>query len=94
MENEKHYCVVQYKSIDDLKSFSYNDAFIGENGNVTNQLPSLYWINTFSEQGGETWVNIAIKHKNLADLGMILAMGLKEGFTAGLNNLEEVLAKR
>jgi PhnB protein len=38
-------------------------------------------------------VEIVIKHKNLEDLVTIIEMGFKEGFTAGMENLDEVLAQ-
>lgn len=93
-ENEKHWCKANYKSIAEKQQFSYTDAFTDENGEVTAEFPGSHWTNTFSDAGDKTLVDIVIKHDSLADLEKIIEMGFKEGFTAGLANLDEVLAAR
>ena len=93
-EGEKHWCKAVYESINPEHSYAYTDAFTDENGNITDVFPGSHWTNTFTNEGDTTLVNIVIKHNNLADLEQIIEMGFKEGFTAGLNNLDEVLASR
>jgi len=92
-ENEKHWCREDYETIDELKSYSFLDAFCDENGNVTNQFPRSFWTNSFTKDGDQTLVTIVIKHDRPEDLDQILEMGFKEGFAAGLDNLDALLAK-
>ncbi len=92
-EGEKHWCRADYKTIDNLKSFSYLDAFCDENA-VPTDFPHMHWLNTFSEKDGETLVHIDITFEKEGDMEKIIEMGFKEGFTAGMTNLDEVLAKR
>lgn len=52
------------------------------------------WTNSFTEDGETTTVDINIQYDELADLEKIMDMGFKEGFTMGLNNLDELLAAK
>ena len=90
-ENEKHWCREDYETIDELKSYSFLDAFCDEDGNITNEFPRSAWTNTFTKDGDKTLVNIVIKHDSPEDLEKILDMGFKDGFTAGLENLDALL---
>jgi len=90
-ENEKHWCREDYETIDELKSYSFLDAFCDEEGNITNEFPRSAWTNTFTKDGDKTLVNIVIKHDSPEDLEKILDMGFKDGFTAGLENLDALL---
>jgi len=89
-----HWCRADYKSVDMYKSYSAQDAFCDENGKVNESFPRMFWTNTFTENSpSETLVDIVIKFDKLEDLEKIIEMGFKEGFTAGLGNLDEYLAK-
>ncbi|MXV52350.1 SRPBCC domain-containing protein [Pedobacter sp. HMF7647] len=87
----EHWCRADYQSIDQLKSYSLKDAFCDENGTINNEFPRSFWTNTFNDKPESTLVIIEIKHEKLSDLEKILEMGFKEGFTAGLENLDEYL---
>jgi uncharacterized protein YndB with AHSA1/START domain len=90
-DNSQQWCRADYKSIDNLKSYSLLDAFCDENGKVTEDFPGSLWTNKFNQHGQTTVVTIVIKYKDLADLERIIEMGFKEGFTAGLENLDALL---
>lgn len=90
-DNFEQYCRADYKAIDPLKSYSLEDAFCDKDGNITPDFPGSSWNNTFSSKGGSTLVTIVITYKQLADLEKYIEMGFKEGFTAGLENLDAVL---
>ncbi len=87
----EQYCRADYKSIDTLKSYSAIDAFCDSEG-VPTDFPNSTWTNRFVEQDGSTTVDILIQYARPEDLEQIIEMGFKEGFTAGMNNLDEVLA--
>jgi len=85
------YCRADYKSIDAGNSYSALDAFCNESGEVIDSFPRSLWTNTFSSQSENTLVTIVIKYKEQEDLEKIIEMGFKEGFTAGLENLDALL---
>ncbi|HAH25324.1 MAG TPA: ATPase [Prolixibacteraceae bacterium] len=81
-----------FRSINLLRSFSAQDAFCDENGNIDHTFPRSFWINQFSESTDSTLVSVEIKYDEVADLEKYLKMGFKEGFTAALENLDELLS--
>ncbi len=89
---EEHWSKADYKTIEPLKSFSALDGFCDENGTLNTSLPRTLWQNTFTEKGDTTLVDIVITYDKLADLEQTVAMGFKEGFTAGLENLDLYLS--
>jgi len=90
-EGEKHWCKVEYQDIDAQKSFSNLNAFCDEDGNINEAFSRSFWTNTFSGDENMTAVNVDIKYKTTEDLERMVAMGFKEGFTMGLQNLEDLL---
>jgi uncharacterized protein YndB with AHSA1/START domain len=75
-----------------LKSFNSKDAFCDENGVINESFPRMLWNNVFKDQGDATTVAVEISFSELADLEKIIEMGFKEGFTAALENLDELLS--
>lgn len=90
---ERHYCRADYSTIEPLKSYSATDAFTDENGVPNNQAPSAQWQNTFTANGNTTELKVEITYPAQADLETIVGMGFKEGFSMGLANLDELLAR-
>lgn len=93
-EGEKHWARADYKVIEPQKSYSAQDAFCDEDGNVNTEWPGSVWTNTFKESGDTTIVDIEITYDELADLEKTIEMGFKEGFIAGMENLDEVLKQQ
>ena len=91
-EGDKQFCRADYSNINEQKSYSASDAFCDEKGNVDESFPQAMWQHSFTAGDGSTNVRIVITYKELADLEKIVEMGFVEGFTAGLNNLDELLA--
>ncbi|WP_268225510.1 SRPBCC domain-containing protein [Sinomicrobium oceani] len=91
-EGEKHWCKVDYIKVIPHEYFSSFDGFCDENGNLNTSLPRNKWENSFAGQDGETVVNILLSFDTLEDLETIIEMGFKEGFTAGLENLDQYIA--
>jgi uncharacterized protein YndB with AHSA1/START domain len=90
-EGEKHWAKVEYISIVKEKSFSAKDGFCDENGTMNPAFPQNLWENEFSPKDGQTLVNVTLTLDKLEDLEQTIAMGFKEGFTTGLNQLDELL---
>lgn len=91
-EGEAHWCLFDYDKIEPNHSFSGIDSFCDENEELIPVKARTYWENTFHNQGDQTLVHIVLKFDRLEDLEEIIAMGFKEGFTMGLNNLDEYIA--
>ena len=91
-DGTQHWARADYKDIKDSQSYSAYDAFCDENGTINTDFSRSLWNNTFKQQSDSTIVTIEISYKELADLEQILEMGFKEGFTAGLENLDALLA--
>jgi uncharacterized glyoxalase superfamily protein PhnB/uncharacterized protein YndB with AHSA1/START domain len=91
-KGEKHWCFADYKKIDPKKKLSWLDAFCDENMKVNTQMPRMSWENKFSDADGATLVNITINFDKPEDLQAIVDTGFKEGFTMGLENLDQWLS--
>lgn len=90
-DGEKHWSSADYIKIIPLQFFSAIDGFCDEEGNPNTTLPRNKWENNFSAQSEETLVNIQLSFDTLEDLEKIIEMGFKEGFTAGLENLDQYI---
>ncbi len=93
-ENETHWSRFDYEKIDEQKSYTGLDAFCDETGKINTDFDRMHWENVFSETAGHTTVNITISVGSWDTLKKIIQMGFKEGFTQGLNQLEELLSKQ
>jgi uncharacterized protein YndB with AHSA1/START domain len=92
-EGDRQYCKVDYETITPNKFFSGTDAFCDENGNTTNEFPTMHWDISFTPSGNTTKVEVEITFASQEDLNKIVEMGFKEGFAAAHTNLDELLAK-
>ncbi len=90
-ENETHWCCFDYEKIESGKSYSGLDAFCDETGNLNTDFSRMHWENIFRQEGAGTVVDITVTVDSWETLEKIIAMGFKEGFTMGLNQLENLL---
>ncbi|SDL06719.1 Uncharacterized conserved protein YndB, AHSA1/START domain [Catalinimonas alkaloidigena] len=91
-DGETHWSRADFHTIVPLQKFETQDAFCDESGQVNTEGPRSYWLVSFEKASEATLVNVHLKYDHASDLEKILEMGFKEGFTAGLENLDEVLA--
>lgn len=90
-EGERHYCLFDYEKIEVQKSYSGADAFCDENAVINTTHPRTNWANTFEDKQDRTIVHVEITYESLEDLETIISMGFKEGFTMGMENLDEYI---
>jgi uncharacterized protein YndB with AHSA1/START domain len=90
-EGDERWSVQKYRSITPKTNFKFFNAFADKDENP--ELPGSDWDLNFSEQDGTTTVSISIYNESLERLERMIEMGFKEGVTAQLQNLEELLAK-
>ena len=93
-EGEKHWGRTNFISIQPLKGYTATDVFCDENGIIDESFPGSAWVSEFTEQDGMTTVTMNINFKAQADLDQMIDMGFQGGFTAALENLDELLASR
>lgn len=93
-ENVKHWSRVDYLKIVPQNYFLAIDGFSDENGSPDTSLPRNKWENNFTEQGDETLVTILLTFDTVEDLEKIIEMGFREGFTAGLKNLDQYIESK
>lgn len=90
-EGQKHWSRADYLKIIPQEFFSAFDGFCDENGVLNTSMPRNKWENNFSAQGENTVVNILLSFDTLEDLEKIIEMGFKDGFTSGLENLDQYI---
>ncbi|WP_422355328.1 SRPBCC family protein [Roseivirga pacifica] len=91
---EEHWSLADYTSITPKTNFKLLDGFCDDQGNLNKQMSRSTWSVEFTESYGSTTVYVRIKHKTLNDLEMHIKMGFKEGFTATLEALTELLTMK
>lgn len=88
-EGQEMWAIHRYTSITPKTNFKYLNAFADKDENP--QLPGSDWDYSFSEQNGKTIVNISIFNESRERMEKMIAMGFKEGMTATLDSLENLL---
>ncbi len=91
LNNEEIWAKWDYLSIVDKLSFTVKEGFCDENGKKYKEYPENLWETLFTESNNRVVVTIISTFDKLEDLEQTIEMGFKEGFTAGLNQLEELL---
>jgi len=89
---EEQWCLFDYDVIKPVEFFSGSDAFCDEHGQPNDTKPKVRWEYTFIEKEDETIVSMRLDFKSLEDLETIIKLGFREGFTAGMENLDQYIA--
>jgi len=89
-EGQERWAIQQFSSINPKTHFNMFNAFADEEGNP--QLPGSDWDYNFREDNGMTTVYISIYNESLARMEKMIELGFKEGFTASMGNLENLLS--
>lgn len=93
-DNSRHYCRVDYKSITTGKQFLSDASFCDEQGNINKDMSIMHWKVDFNKSGDATKVDIELSFDTIEDMDKVIAMGFKEGFAMGLNQLDELLTSK
>jgi uncharacterized protein YndB with AHSA1/START domain len=84
---------VDFITIESQKLFIVENYFCDETGNKNSAMPSMHWRNRFYKSQEGTKVEVEITFAEKSDLEKIIEMGFEAGFTAALENLDELLEK-
>jgi uncharacterized protein YndB with AHSA1/START domain len=93
-EGEEHFATADYKEISLEKSFSVKDAFSDANGKIDTSMPQTTWNVDFKGENGSTIVNIVITIDKAEEFDQFIKTGFQEGMTQGMENLDELIAKK
>lgn len=91
-DESKMWCKFEYTSVNAQKNFEGFDMFCDENGNKNPEFPSMTWRNEFQSAGEGATVTVNISFPSEEAMNKIIEMGIEEGFSAALVNLDELLA--
>ena len=89
-DGQEMWAIQKYTSISPKTNFKFFNAFADKDENP--QLPGSEWDLSFTEQNGKTEVRITIYNESLERMEKMMEMGFREGFTATLKNLKNLLA--
>lgn len=90
-EGAEKWSVQKYTSITPKSNFQFFNAFSDADENL--ELPGSEWNFNFSGNDEKTTVSISIYNESLERLERMLEFGFREGATAQLENLDELLAR-
>jgi uncharacterized protein YndB with AHSA1/START domain len=69
------------------------DGFADEHGNPTDELPVMTMrLDLIERAGGSTTMTIVTRFSSVEDMRRVLDMGMEEGITAAINQMEGILA--
>jgi uncharacterized protein YndB with AHSA1/START domain len=89
---EEQWDKVNFTDIHAPNSFSATDLFTDENGNKKTDMPSMRWKNSFTSLGNTTKIESVLSFDSKEDMDKILKSGFEEGFSKGLEQLDDLLA--
>ena len=92
-DGAESFCRADFKTIVPNKSYTGDDAFCDENGNITPDPPGMHWNVKFSPSDTGTTVEVEITFASEADMQKIVEMGFEVGFTAAHGNLDELFER-
>ncbi|MBL7838011.1 MAG: SRPBCC domain-containing protein [Bacteroidetes bacterium] len=88
---ECFWCKNEYTEVNPKSTYAGLDGFCFENGEFNKDMPMHDWRNTFESKDDQTVVHVKVNYSSVEELNQIIEMGFKEGFTAALENLDELL---
>ncbi len=89
---DRTWCRVDYLAIVPQVSISSRSSFRDEEGRLDTAMPAMNWLEEFRPAANGTTVTVVLTFASETDLGTIVKMGFKEGFTMGMGNLDEYLS--
>jgi uncharacterized protein YndB with AHSA1/START domain len=88
---QEHWGRMDYLKIKPIESYTGLDGFCNEKGELNPELPRASWNVTFRDLDENSLVQTAVTYKSLADLETVINMGMQEGLTMTLENLDKLL---
>lgn len=92
-QGDVSWCRQDYGAIKPKSELTWTARFCDEKGVIDNSFPTMHWVVKFMASNTGTRIETKLSFDNEADMQKIIQMGFQEGFTMGLNNLDELLAQ-
>lgn len=81
-----------YDSINPKNSFGYSDAFLDEEGNVNEDMPSSHTELTLIANADGTSLSFTTTYASAEALEQVIAMGMQDGLSESFDKLEALLS--
>ena len=91
-EGEKFAGYWQITAVDEPHSFAFDDGFADQDFNEAPGMPVSHNVYTFAEHAGGTRATFVSSYESAEALQQVLDMGIEEGATLALNQIDEFLA--
>lgn len=92
-EGEKYYAYWDVTSVDEPKGFTFKDGFaLDETFARNTELPESSQVYDFTEVDGSTRATFVATYASAEALQQVLDMGVVEGSTLAINQIDELLA--
>lgn len=91
-EGEKYAGWWRITAVDEPNSFEFIDGFADENFNDNPDLPTSNNVYRFAAKGDSTVVTYTSVYESAEGLQQVIAMGVEEGATGAINQIDEFLA--
>jgi uncharacterized protein YndB with AHSA1/START domain len=93
-DGNKHWARVNYTAIEPKTSYALEDGFCDEHGNMNTAMPMTKGQNVFTKTETGTRVDFKLIYSSEADLQKVVAMGMEQGITLCMDQLEVLLGKQ
>lgn len=90
-DGSEFWCLSEYLTIKPIDYYTALDAFSNEAGEINEEMPRAKWLVTFTDMKENTLVETVVTYNSLSDLEKVIQMGMEEGMTATLKQLDELL---
>lgn len=91
-EGEKYAGYWIIDTIDEPNGFSFHDGFADDDFNPVDNLPLSRNDYTFADRDGHTIATFLSTYESAEDLQKVLEMGMEEGATGAINQIDELVA--
>lgn len=91
-EGQKHCGWWLITDVNEPTSFAFEDGFADEDFNNVEGMATSHCVYSFAEDGGTTTATFVSTFGDLAGLQQVLDMGVVEGATAAINQIDALLA--
>ncbi|WP_413450420.1 SRPBCC family protein [Georgenia phoenicis] len=91
-DGERSYGYWEFLAVDPGRSFEVRDGFAEPDGTPTAGLPATRMVFTFEEAGAGSRLTTQTSFASLDELEKLLSMGMEEGMTAAMSQVDAVVA--
>lgn len=90
-DGERSHGYWEFTAVNDGQSFEVIDGFAAENGQPLQEMPSMRMVFTFEETSTGSRLTNTTYFSTLEELEQLIRMGMEEGATAAMGQIDEVL---